>query len=270
MMKKPTEEAYEELQHAYDFYNQALFDGQLPPCLITLQRQKRTFSYYSRRRFIRRDGRQTDEIALNPEYFAVIPMIEVLQSLVHEMVHLWQNHFGHPSRACYHNSEWADKLESLGLVPSDTGEPGGNRTGQTMSEFVVAGGRFEFVTQRLLADGFEISWLDRFPAQPPSRPAWPLSLIQANEPQPGHWLEMAQDEEEREEHEVALRAMAEACIPLNKSHRELQLETREDENRSHRDKYTCPACEMNVWGKPGLFVKCGLCDLAMPASKSRH
>ena len=100
---KPTEEAYAELQHAYDFYNSGLFGGRLPSCLITFQRQKRTFGYYSKDRFGTRDGRKTDEIAMNPEYFAVVPMVEVLQTLVHEMTHLWQEHFGKPSRACYHN-----------------------------------------------------------------------------------------------------------------------------------------------------------------------
>lgn len=35
---RATERAYAELQQAYDFYNQRLFDGQLPDCLITFQR----------------------------------------------------------------------------------------------------------------------------------------------------------------------------------------------------------------------------------------
>jgi hypothetical protein len=65
MQQRPTEEAYAELQQAYDFYNDALFDGMLPPCLITFQRQKKTFGYFSSMRFGRRDGIKSDEIALN-------------------------------------------------------------------------------------------------------------------------------------------------------------------------------------------------------------
>src|SRR6266852_3158095 len=38
-MSTPTEQAYTELQHAYDFFNTRLFDGHLPPCLITMQRK---------------------------------------------------------------------------------------------------------------------------------------------------------------------------------------------------------------------------------------
>ena len=36
-MATPTEQAYSELQHAYDVFNTRLFAGQLPPCLITMQ-----------------------------------------------------------------------------------------------------------------------------------------------------------------------------------------------------------------------------------------
>lgn len=66
--KRPTEEAYEELQAAYDYYNDHLFEALLPPCLITFQREKRSMGYFSKSRFIRRDGVQTDEIAMNPDF----------------------------------------------------------------------------------------------------------------------------------------------------------------------------------------------------------
>ncbi len=51
----------------------------------------------------------TDEIAMNPSYFGVVPLLEILQTLVHEMAHAWQFHFGEPGRRGYHNKEWADK-----------------------------------------------------------------------------------------------------------------------------------------------------------------
>ena len=40
------------------------------------------------------------------------------------MTHLEQAHFGKPSRNGYHNKEWADLMERVGLMPSDTGAPG--------------------------------------------------------------------------------------------------------------------------------------------------
>lgn len=79
----PTHETYRELQQAYDHFNERLFDGQLPSCLITLQREKRTFGYFSAARFVSDDGSTTDEIAMNPSYFAAMPIIETMQTLVH-------------------------------------------------------------------------------------------------------------------------------------------------------------------------------------------
>ena len=55
--RAPTDEAYAELQQAYDHFNGALFNGALPQCLITLQREKRTCGYFSPERFISLDGR---------------------------------------------------------------------------------------------------------------------------------------------------------------------------------------------------------------------
>lgn len=252
---RPTEEAYAELQHAYDFYNTELFDAALPPCLITFQRLKRTFGYFSKDRFGRRDGRKTDEIALNPEYFAVVPLVEVLQTLVHEMTHLWQEHFGNPSRACYHNLQWATKMETLGLMPSHNSLPGGKVIGQTMGDYVIAGGRFDQTTKRLLASGFVVSWLDRFPAVPPARPTFTSSPS----PDAGQCIETEIAEESCGDDDPIL---ASASIPPVTLQPEL-IEIQKTGNRSNRNKYTCPGCSLNVWGKPGLRVLCGDCELPL-------
>jgi hypothetical protein len=69
----PTRDTYSELQQAYEHFNQRLFEDSLPHCLITLQREKRTCGYFSAARFASLDGSTTDEIALNPAYFAAVP-----------------------------------------------------------------------------------------------------------------------------------------------------------------------------------------------------
>lgn len=260
---RPTEEAYAELQHAYDFYNGELFGGQLPACLITFQREKRTMGYFSSKRFVRADGsRRADEIAMNPEYFAVVPLIEVMQTLVHEMVHLWQQHFGTPSRACYHNAEWAGKMESVGLMPSDTGAPGGKKTGQKMGDYSVPGGLFENATLKLLTGGFAISWFDRFPASPPPT----LAVLQ------GSAIPAADGDDEVEL--LADHAAADASFSLAAytapAQREpsLELEARGQGSRSNRKKYTCPGCQIGLWGKPSLRVKCADCDSLLVESQA--
>lgn len=102
---------------------------------------------------------------MNPAYFAVCPPEEVMQTLVHEMVHLWQYHFGKPGRRGYHNKEWANKMESIGLMPSSTGQPGGKRTGDKMADYIIEGSVFDNLCQNLLTGDFRISWADKFPAR---------------------------------------------------------------------------------------------------------
>src|SRR5712691_4050329 len=160
-MSTPTEQAYSELQHAYDVFNTRLFAGQLPPCLITMQRKNRTYGYFSGERWNDQAGAITDEIALNPAHFATRSTEAVVSTLAHEMVHLWQHHCGKPSRSGYHNKEWAAKMEAIGLVPSDTGAPGGKRTGQHMSHYVQEDGPFQRAYLDLAGkDGAIISWRD--------------------------------------------------------------------------------------------------------------
>jgi len=158
----PTRAEYAALATAYDFFNMELFEGSLPHCLITLQRKHGMMGYFSPERFEGRDeAERTDEIALNPATFATSSDTDILSTLVHEQVHLWQQHFGQPGRGRYHNGEWADKMEALGLMPSNTGKPGGKRTGQRMTHFVIEGGRFDLACKKLLATGFRINWQSR-------------------------------------------------------------------------------------------------------------
>lgn len=157
---KPTQETYSALQAAYEHFNRELFAGALPECLITLQRkEKRMYGYFWEQRFEEIDGEQkTDEIAMNPQHFKQRTPEEVLSTLAHEMTHQWQAHCGTPSRNAYHNREWAEKMESIGLMPSNTGIPGGKKTGQQMTHYIISGGLFERVCAALLFDGFHLSW----------------------------------------------------------------------------------------------------------------
>lgn len=93
-------------------------------------------------------GRCTHEISLNPDLL-FRPIVDVMSTLVHEITHLWQEEFGQPSRGGYHNAEWAQKMEAIGLMPSHTGKPGGRRTGQQMSHYVIEGGPFEVAFQAM-------------------------------------------------------------------------------------------------------------------------
>ena len=161
---KPTQELYRNLQVAYEFFNAKLFENKLPNCVITLQRNKNSYGYFSGSRFQRDNGVSSDEISLNPSHFKDRLPVAVLSTLVHEMVHLYQHHFGTPGRGRYHNREWADIMKRIGLQPTSTGEAGGKETGDSMSHLIVSNGLFEKAANILLGKGFAIGWAERVEA----------------------------------------------------------------------------------------------------------
>lgn len=217
----PTQQTYDELQQAYVFLNTELFGSVLPPCLITLQRKRHTAGYFVSKRFVNRSGEFSDEIAINPAYFATTPIKETLSTIAHEMVHLWQHHFGNAGRGRYHNKEWAEKMISIGLHPSDTGEPGGRVTGDLMSDYIIGGGRFDSVCDKLLSQDYIISWLDRLTNTDKSR----LETDQINE-----------------------------LVELG-----VKIDLDDSPPKSNRVKYSHICLNkkaVNVWGKPGLNLSC--------------
>ncbi len=160
-MPTPTAATYDAFNRAFEFFNARLFGGALPECLITLQRKGRTYGYFKRAAFADTAGEAiTDEIALNPAHFRVRDDRATISTLVHEMVHLWQAHFGRPSRNGYHNRQWADRMEAIGLMPSSTGGVDGKRTGQRVSHYIVEGGAYDTAFAELRATGFVVPWGD--------------------------------------------------------------------------------------------------------------
>ena len=141
---KPTDDTFNLLQEAYDFFNQALFENKLPPCLILLHRKTGPHGYYWAEQFqaITDKSQKLDEIALNPMTLDRGDKL-VLSTLVHEMVHLWQRHFGKPSRNGYHNRQWAKEMRRVGLMPTDTGEVGGKQTGQSVTHYIIENGMYD-------------------------------------------------------------------------------------------------------------------------------
>ena len=150
--RHPTPDHYVEFYVAFTHFNLLLFESVLPNCLITMSRRGR--GYFKAQAWLGR-GRVTDEISLSPDQLGA-PTLDTLAVLVHEMTHQWQAHFGAPTRSGYHNREWAARMETLGLIPSDTGRPGGKRTGQSMGHYVSDGGPFEQAAKALRGTGWEV------------------------------------------------------------------------------------------------------------------
>jgi len=213
-----TYEQSRAIQQAYQYFNFQLFDGSLPDCFLNFSRlnNNRTMGFFTPAKWEERDGNEDGqplhEISLCPAWLNR-DVREVMSTLVHEMVHLWQQEFGVPSRRGYHNKEWARKMVAVGLFPSDIGKPGGKMTGQRMSHYVLLRGPF-----------------DRAFGKMPEAYQLPFVYTEAYLPAPV----AAGDDEEG------------AILVARLTRRKV--------------KYSCAACQVNVWGKPELNLCCGECN----------
>lgn len=137
-----TTKQFSTLEDLYNFYNKELFDGKLNDCLINMSHDKKAHGVFRPERWKNSDEKKDiHEISLNPESLDRDDK-EWHATFVHEMCHLWQADFGKPSRGNYHNKEWANKMELVGLIPSSTGKEGGKKTGQAMTHYIDPAGRF--------------------------------------------------------------------------------------------------------------------------------
>ena len=142
----PTVQQFKAFENAYDYFNQVLFGGVLPGVILNLSRKSKAMGFVAPLRWRKAEqdpGAEgtIHELSINPEILCM-GLIEVYSTLVHEQCHIWQHEYGKPSRSGYHNKEWAAKMEAVGLIPSSTGQPGGQKTGQNMSDYPAEGGVF--------------------------------------------------------------------------------------------------------------------------------
>lgn len=157
--KNITLDQYKNLDDAYKYFNKHLFEDKLPECLITLNRKARARGYYWHEKFQSRESNERiSEIGLNPDTFDDRSDIDILSTLGHEMAHVQQFVLGDPPRKGYHNWEFANLMEEIGLMTSSNGEPNGKRVGQSMSHYIIEGGKFEKVAKAFLLSGNKFYW----------------------------------------------------------------------------------------------------------------
>lgn len=131
------------LSNAYNYFQVHLFDDMLSHVVLTLNRNTRSGGYYMESGWVD-DGEIKPEININPKMLHY-DAIFVMSILVHELCHHMQSLYGKPGRGRYHNKQYAKIMEAIGLMCSHNGKPGGNKTGDSMSHYIIEGGRFKQV-----------------------------------------------------------------------------------------------------------------------------
>jgi hypothetical protein len=243
----PTISFYSELQSAFDQFNSSLFEGKLPPCLITLRSSSHAYGYHHSKRFVSPQGEFLDELGMHPGFFTLRPIEEVLSTLVHEMVHHWQEHFGSPTQSNAHNREWGQKMKDVGLIPSNTALPGGKSTGRTMSHYIEPNGKFINACRDVVNSGFKIEWLDRHVPRPPTA----IDDRQEKLRDAGVAIDVS----------VApvkvLPAMPDGASSIVPPAPKKEVT---------RVRYHCQDCDVKAWAAPETAIVCGTCHKSLLAS----
>lgn len=234
---QPTAEQFDAYRAMFHHFNHALFNDELPEVVLNFSRKARSMGFYAAGRWERADGsaERTDEISINPDTLTRFPPRETAATLVHEMCHQWRRRQPNPSRAGYHDHVWADKMESIGLMPSDTGKPGGKRVGQKMADYPIEGGKFVRAFEAM-PPKFLLPWRSDGPAEPPRRGRGRGGV--------GESAEGADAGDS-----------GDAAAPNQRPRDRSKL------------KYTCGPCGANVWGKPGLKIACIDCSTMFTAEE---
>lgn len=216
-----TKHQFGTLADLFTYYNTQLFDGKLPNCIVNMSRHRGANGFFQAENW---KESATDlvkhEISLNPDLMNRDDKLWH-STLVHEMVHLWQQEQGSAPRRCYHDKQFAAKMKAVGLQPSNTGQPGGKETGQSMTHYIIEGGVFETAFNEIEEKDLQSL---RLPYVPNIATAKTITISGGGD-----------DDEAGEE-------------------------TEEKASLSGvKKKYIC-GCENKVWGKPGLDLHCNECN----------
>ena len=225
------------------------------------------------------------QITLNPSRFAVDPLIAVLSTLVHEMVHQLQREHGRPGRKGYHNEEFAKMMEQVGLR---TYGKNGARVGQHMSHRIIPDGPFAQACVQLIREhAFKLDWFDRRVGRVFNEPIWEEEGKADTTPAIGALTDedagsvsdylgalhdaavkgrggLAGSELTAGEETVLFSPLAikggEASLDIEGA---IAKKKKPNPAGTGRRKYLCGECGAHVLGKPGLAVLCLGCDSVM-------
>lgn len=228
-MSMPLIEQSQAYHGAFDWFNEKLFNGQLPSPMLCLTRNANVIGgYFNHAKWHDENGNSIDEIAINANMMEQGNIVELMHTLIHEMIHLKQQHFGKPSRHGYHNTEFADWAELMGLHCKDAKT--GKRTGHMMSTSVRDGGKAARAIA-LLPDELIFPW---------------MAVSTQEDGKEGGGSGGGSGEGEGTGRE-------DGSGPPRRS--------------GTRSKFTCAQCGLNAWAKHEAKLACGECDRMMVESQ---
>jgi len=234
------------LEALAEYFNRMLFDGSLPTPLICVRPGIRAPAWLSTDRWRDNEGTSVFELAINADLLAQASWLALMQTLVFQQCRLWQVIHGDPSRPGYYNSEWANKMEEIGLMPSSTGRPGGKRVGQGMSCYVMSDGQFLAACAHLATAPLELPLSQR----------WSSMLTEEIKPWPAGDLSQT----------ILTHLMSPVNAPSDVDEKRQSDCLREVKRKV---KYACRKCGVFAWGRPNLHLVCQTCQLPLKASDSK-
>lgn len=106
-----------ELVRAFAFFNARCWSGTLRLPVFAFFAQPpngRRLGHFLAEAWQAPDGTRHDEIVVYADLALASGMQAVVETLLHELVHVWQHHHGTPGRV--HNAEWHAEAARVGLV----------------------------------------------------------------------------------------------------------------------------------------------------------
>lgn len=150
-------------------------------------------------------------------------------------------------------------------MPSSTGQPGGKRVGQQMSDYPLPGGRFYQACVSFAAAGHQLPFVDAYYAKAVNNAqirqiseTLSLELNQA-------FSENSSTNELNEVASLIQQALATPFTELFDLSANEELNQAQQQMAAKKTKvcYQCPECGIKLWGKPNLSIICGECQLEL-------
>ena len=137
-------------------------------------------------------------------------------------------------------------------MPSETGRPGGKKTGDHINDYPVKDGRFLQCCIKLIEDEkFALKWIDRFA----KNSTYHVLRHENYSAQNFEWSEVQIDSD----------TLGVLASPMSEILGEAELvePVPPQFQINVKTKFVCNGCAANAWGKASLNIRCGDCDLPM-------